>query len=245
MTEIVKTRAIVLRKIDFGDTSKIAQFYSEDFGTISAIVKGARSPKSKIGALVDSMNLLQLVIYKKESRDVQLVSQIDLLKHYSGIRDDYKKFFSATAVIELLLNMTLENEHSKKLFEGTVRILDLIDTTLDNPKIFFVKYFLFFLKEIGYEFQLKQCNVCHKEIDTGGTVSINYETGLICHDCRQNRLTNFDFSEELFYTLSCLSSKQNKILCKEKDLDTIIKMLENFLTYHVHEFKGIKSLKLN
>ncbi|PKL83179.1 MAG: DNA repair protein RecO [Ignavibacteriae bacterium HGW-Ignavibacteriae-3] len=244
MTEIVKTKAIVLRKIDFGDTSRIAQFYSEDFGTMSAIVKGARSPKSKTGALVDSLNLLQLVLYKKESRDVQLVSQIDLLKHYNGIRDDYRKFFSASAVIELLLNMTRENEHSKKIFEGTVRILDLIDETLYNPKILFAKYFLFFLKEIGYEFQIKHCNICLQSIDKRKPISFNYEAGLICHDCRENRLTNFDFGEELFNTLICLSSKQNKINCSEMDLDTIIKMLENFLIYHVHEFKGLKSLKL-
>ena len=145
MSEIVKTEAIVLRKIDFGDTSRIAQFYTEDFGKISAIIKGARSPRSKIGALVDTMNLLQLVFYKKESREVQLVSQIDLIKHYAGIRDNYEKYLSASAILELLSTMTLENEHSKKIFDGTVRIFSLLDSSGSNPKILFAKYFLFFL----------------------------------------------------------------------------------------------------
>ncbi|MHB8906343.1 MAG: DNA repair protein RecO [Melioribacteraceae bacterium] len=244
MSEIIKTEAIVLRKIDFGDTSRIAQFYTKDFGKISAMIKGARSPKSKIGSLVDTMNLLQLVLYKKDTREVQLVSQVDLLKHYPSIRDDYDKYISASAVIELLSNMTLENEHSKKLFEGTVRIFELLDSSNNNPRILFAKYFLFFLKEIGYEFQLKQCNVCGNEINHKRPVSFNYEAGLMCNECRKDRLTNFNFNEELFNLLLCLNSKQNNILCKEEDLKSIIKMLESFLSYHIHEFKGIKSLKL-
>lgn len=243
MSEIVKTQAIVLRKIDFGDTSRIAQFYTEDFGKLSAIIKGARSPKSKIGALVDTMNLLQLVLYKKETREVQLVSQIDLVKHYSGIRDNYGKYISASAIIELLSNLTLENEHSKKLFNGTVRILTLLDSSNDNPKILLAKYFLFFLKEAGYEFQLRHCNVCHNEIDANRPVSINFEVGLMCDECRKDHLTNYDFSEELLNLLLCLNTKQNDILCKEENLNAIINMLEKYLSYHIHEFKGLKSLK--
>jgi DNA repair protein RecO (recombination protein O) len=244
MSEIIKTEAIVLRKIDFGDTSRIAQFYTKEFGKISAIIKGARSPKSKIGTLIDTMNLLQLVLYKKETREVQLVSQVDLIKHYTSIRDDYDKYISASSIIELLSSMTLENEHSKKIFDGTVRIFDLLNSTSDNPKILFAKYFLFFLKEIGYEFQLKHCNVCGNEIDQKRPVSFNYETGLMCSECRKDRLTNYDFNEELFNLLLCLTSKQNKILYKEENLKAVIKMLESFLSYHIHEFKGIKSLKL-
>lgn len=245
MSEIVKTHAIVLRKIDFGETSKIAQFYTEDYGRISAVIKGARSTKSKIGALVDTMNLLQLVLYKKETREVQLVSQVDLVKHFSGIRDNYEKYISASAIIELLSNMTLENEHSKKLFEGTVRIFTLLDSTNDNPKILFTKYFLFFLKEIGYEFQLRRCNVCHNEINSKSSVSINFQAGLMCGECRKDHLTNYDFSEELLNLLICLSSKQNNIYCKEENLNIIIGMLEKYLSFHIHEFKGLKSLKLD
>ena len=59
------------------------------------------------------MNLLQLVLYKRNTR--QLVSQVDLIKQYADIRDNYGKYISASAVIELLSNMTLENEHSKNI----------------------------------------------------------------------------------------------------------------------------------
>lgn len=245
MSEIIKTKAIVLRKINYGDTSRIAQFYSEEFGKISAIIKGARSSKSKSGQLIDTMNILQLVLYKKETREVQIVSEIDLIQHHARIRDDYEKYTFASAVIELLLNLTHENDQNKKLFDGTVKILSLLDSSNENSKLFFAKYFLFFLKEIGYEFQMKHCNVCGKEFSTPQPVSFNYEAGLMCSDCRKDRLTNYDLNEELFNLLLCLSSKTNNVLFSDGDLNQIIKMLEKFLMYSVHEFKGIKSLKMS
>lgn len=244
MSEIIKTRAIVLRKIDYGDSSRIAQFYTEDFGKLSAIIKGAKSPKSKIGMMIDTMNLLQLVLYKKESREVQMVSDVDLIKHHKNIRDDFEKYKYASAVIELLSNMTHENDHNMRLFDGTVRILELLDESKNKLLFLFVKYFFFFLKEIGYEFQLKHCNVCQREIQNTEPVSYNYETGLMCSDCRKDRLSNFDFSEELFNLLTCLNSKANDVRYKDEDLIFIVKMLEKFLMYNVHEFKGLKSLKI-
>ena len=245
MSEIIKTEAIVLRKINFGDSSRIALFYSKDFGKISGIIKGARSSTSKIGSMVDTINLLQLVIYKKEVREVQLIRDVDLIKHYPHIKDDYQKLKYATAIIELLTTMTSENEHNIKLFDGTVRILTLLDSTDENPQILFVKYFFFFLKEIGYEFQIEHCNVCGKKIQSGDQASYNYETGLICAECRTDRLTNFNFTEELFELLICLNSKRNNIKYSEKDLDLIMRMLEKFLMYQLHEFKGLRTFNLN
>jgi DNA repair protein RecO (recombination protein O) len=245
MSEIIKTRAIVLRRINFGDTSRIANFFTEDQGKLSIMIKGARSPKSKIGAIVDTMNVVELIYYKKESRDIQLASQIDLLQHFANTRDDFEKLRYSSAIAELLSTLTAENEPHKKLFEGSVKILGMIDSTKENPKFLFTKYLFFLIKEIGYEFQLEHCNICNREIKSIEPASYNYEAGLICSDCRADRLTNFNFNEELFNLLVCLNTKKNEINYKPNDLDQIITMLEKFLSYHVYEFKGIRSLKIS
>jgi DNA repair protein RecO (recombination protein O) len=244
MSEIVKTQALVLRKINYGDTSRIAQFYTEDYGKISAIIKGARSPKSKIGMLVDTMNLLEIVLYKKETREMQIISDIDLVKHYSGIRDNFEKYKYGSAIIELLTNLTFENEHSKRIFDGTAKMFSLLDENNTDPKFLFAKYFLFFLKESGYEFQIKKCSVCGKELSGKDKPSYNYESGIMCSECSKDRLTNFNLSEELFNLVACLNLKNNMINYTQENLDYLVKMLEKYLTYHVPEFKGIKSIKI-
>lgn len=244
MSEIVKTRAIVLRRLDFGDTSRIAHFFTEEFGKLTAMVKGAKSPKSKTGLAIDLLNVVELVLYKKDTREVQLVSQVEMLKHFSSIRDDFEKYKFASAVIELLSTLITESEPHPKLFEGSVKILSLIDSSNQSPKILFVKYFFFFLKELGYEFQYERCNICRRDISCGEKASINFESGLICSDCKQDRRTNFNFSEELFELIFCLNQKKSLCSYAEEDLDTILILLEKFLSYNISEFKGLKSLKI-
>ena len=141
MSELVKTEAIVLRKIDYGDTSRIIHFFTQDFGKLSAIVKGVRSPKSKIGSMLDTFNYVQIVIYKKETRDIQFVKEVELLKYFGIITEDMTRIQYASAIIELLFNLTVENEDHRKLFVGSVRALELINDLSRDPKLIFVKYF--------------------------------------------------------------------------------------------------------
>ncbi len=242
MPEIVKTKAIVLNKINFGDTSRIANFFTEDYGKIPIIIKGARSPKSKIGYIVDIMNYVEIVFYKKETREIQLSSQIELIKYFAKIRDDYDKLIYSNAIIELLNTFLMENETHKLLFKGTIRILDLINDTNENPKFLFLKYFLFLLKEIGYDIQTDICNSCGQKIVIGDDAAFNFEAGMLCKNCSKDRLINFNFNSELLKLLVCLKAKKN---CNfnEKNLDDLISFLEKFLSYNIHEFKGIRSLK--
>ena len=242
MSELLKTRAIVLKILDYGDSSRIIQFFTEDFGKVSAILKGARSPKSKKGLMVDTFNLVQLIMYKKETRDIQLVSEVDMINHFPFIKEDYDRIKYANAVLELLFNLTVENEHHHKMFIGSVRAFELLNEQNQNPKLTFVKYFLFFVKEIGYEIQLQHCSICNSEIEEAKHVRFNYSAGAICENCSANNFTDTELNKELFNLLICLSTKKNNIQYDEATLDKAIFLIENFLKHNIHEFKGLKSL---
>jgi DNA repair protein RecO (recombination protein O) len=77
--------------MNYGDSSSIALLFTEDLGKISVIVKGARSPKSKYGKIVDPLNYLSVVLYKKETRDLQLLSGADIIEHYPAMKNDLNK----------------------------------------------------------------------------------------------------------------------------------------------------------
>lgn len=242
MSEIVKTKAVVIKKLDYGDTSKIATFFTEDFGKISAIIKGARSPKSKMGSVVDILNTVQIVYYKKESREVQLVSQADLINHYSKIKEDLDKLKYASAVAELLLNLILDDEAHPKLYKGSVKILDLMNEAKEPAEYYFVKYILFFLKENGYEISLDKCSSCGRKIEIGKPYSFSYNSGLLCSECKHEHVISYEFSPELFNLLFCLSRRNNECKYNKNDLTKLIFFFEKYISYHIPEFKGLKSL---
>ncbi|MBN1638813.1 MAG: DNA repair protein RecO [Ignavibacteriales bacterium] len=243
MTKIVKTRAIVLRKINYSDTSKIATFYTEELGRISGIIKGGRNPKSKTGAIIDQMNLIELVFYGKENRDVQLVSQADLIQHYPHIKDDFEKIKYAVAILELLYTLTIENEINKKLFLGAIKIFSLLEKDSEEPKVLFTRFLIFFIKELGYELQLTKCKHCGKQLENQSSVLFNFEFGFFCDECKIHFQAEVAFDKELYKNMLCLMNKKyGNITISNKQLDKIIKFLLKYLAFHIQEFKGIKSL---
>ena len=244
MAVITKSEAIVLRKTKFSDSSLIVQIYTKDKGKISAILKGARSSKSKIGSKIDLINHVEVVFYNKEEKDLQLVTQVNLINHYPKIREDLDKIRYASAVCELILKLIPEHESNDKIFRGTVRILQLINDSKNNESLHFAQYLLFFIKEIGFEISFEKCSNCGSHIDSDIGNAFGYSTGIICDECNEDKLITFQFSEELFNLFKCLTSKNKVGSYNVKNTENIIFILEKFLVYHNSDFNGIKSLQM-
>jgi len=243
MSEIIKTEAIVLSKMNYGDSSSIASLFTENLGKISVIVKGARSPKSNYGKIVDPLNYLAVVLYKKESREIQLLSQADIVEHYPNIKNDLSKLGYAYGVVELVKNLLADHEVNKKIFKGMVKILSRLNSGEEKSEITFGRFFMFLLKETGYEIQIDSCALCGKQ-KFDGDVFYNFEKGLICGECKKTVVDNYDINLELLRYLNCLKTNESAETFSNLILRKAIVFMENHLKYHVPDFKGISSLKL-
>ncbi len=242
MSEIVKTEAVVLSKINYGDSSSIASFFTKEFGKLSAMVKGGRNPKSKISMIIDPLNHLELVLYKKDSRDIQLISNAALISHFGKIKEDFERLKYSYAIIELVKKLTAENEVHLKLFRGIIRILDLINSSNEKPEVLFSRFFIFFLGQIGYDLQLNACASCGKTNLEGMQLSYNFEIGILCENCKRNFIESYKIPVELFNYLICLKSNKMDGASKET-IEKAILFLEKYLRYHVQDFQGITSFK--
>lgn len=243
MSEILKTEAVVLSKMNYGDSSSIASLFAEDLGKISVIVKGGRSPKSKFGRIVDPLNYLSVVLYKKESRELQLLSGADIIEHFTSMKNDLNKLGYAYAVAELVKNLLAEHEVNKKIFKGIIKILSRLNSGDEKPEITFGRFFIFFLKETGYEIQIDSCAICGKKkfVDD---LYYNFDKGLICGECKKTVVDNYDINLELLRYLNCLKNNESAGSFNNIILRKAITFMENHLKYHVPDFKGINSLKL-
>jgi DNA repair protein RecO (recombination protein O) len=244
MAEIIKNEAIVLRKTKFSDSSLIVQLYTKEKGKISALLKGARSSKSRIGSKIDLINHVEVIFYNKEHKELQLVTQVNLIDHYSHIKEDLDKIKYASAVCELILKLIPDHEVNEKLFRGSVRILHLIDAPNHDEILHFAQYLLFFIKEIGFEISFDRCSSCGKVLDKPDTNAFSYSNGIVCNDCEEDKLLTYQFSEELFNLFKCLTTKNNIKSYNRNHAENIIFILEKFLIYHNSDFKGIKSLQI-
>jgi DNA repair protein RecO (recombination protein O) len=242
MSEIIKTEAVVLSKMNYGDTSSIVSLFTKDEGKIIAIAKGSRSSKSKYGRIIDPVNHLQIVFYKKESREVQLISSAEILDHFPVLKTDLDKLKYAYAIIELVKNLLPEHEVNKKLFKGTIRILSRINTSKERPEMSFGRFFIFILKEIGYEIQIEKCAICSKEKPDIEDFYFHFEKGLICGNCKEQTDDIYRIDLELLRYLSCLKNNISTENFNNSEPERAIAFMEKFVKYHVQGFKGVQSL---
>jgi len=242
MSDIIKTEAVVLHKIKYGDTSIIVTLFTKDYGKMSAIVKGGRNPKSKLGLIVDTFNHLQIVFYKKDSREIQLISSADIISHFPNIKTDLDYQRYAQAVLELVKNLNVEHEVNHKLFNGLVRIFTLMDESKESAVILFARFFMFFLSELGYQLQLEKCSGCGKKELSKSELSYNYELGIFCCDCQLNIVESFHINAELFTVLLCLRYNKKVPESVVNLVEKAITFMERHLKNHVPDFKGIQSL---
>ena len=244
MSEIIKTEAVVLHKIKYGETSIIVTVFTKDYGKLSAIVKGGRNPKSKLGLVVDSFNHLQIVFYQKESRDLQVISSADIISHFPSLKADLDYLGYSQAVLELVKNLTADHEVSTVLFNGIVRILSLFETKTESASVLFARFFMFFLGEIGYPIQVSHCSKCGKKELANNELSYNYELGIFCNDCRVSIVESFVISAELFDVLLCLKYNKKVPVGHFGLVDKAINFMEKHLKHNVPDFKGVQSLIL-
>ena len=64
---IFKSLAIVLKSENWRETSKILTLFSQRFGKIRVIAKGARDPKSRLAGNLELFSQISIVFYKKEN----------------------------------------------------------------------------------------------------------------------------------------------------------------------------------
>jgi len=129
---IVKTEAFVLKSFRYGETSKIVTLFTKEFGKINVIVKGARTYKSKLCGVLESMNHVNTIIYLKENRDLHLLTNAEYKKSYTNILNDFDKLQASFRIIEMLNKSVIENDINESIFELLIKTYEMLDETEKN-----------------------------------------------------------------------------------------------------------------
>lgn len=244
MSDIIKTEAVVLSKLNYGDTSSIVTLYTESDGKLSAIIKGGRGPKSKSGKIIDPLNHLQIIFYKKNTRDVQILSDANLISHFVNIKEDLDATKYSFAIIELVKNLTVEHEVNSKLFKGLIKILNMLNDKKETSAFLYGRFLLFFLSELGYELSIDKCSICGNDVVANKSLGFDYNTGFVCSDCFESHSGLETVSAELFELIFCLKTNRLAEKFSVDLMDRFNLLLERYLKFHISDFKGIQSFKI-
>ncbi|MBC8042423.1 MAG: DNA repair protein RecO [Rhizobacter sp.] len=172
---IHKIEAVVLRAIDFRDQSKILTLYTRAFGRMTAIAKGCRTSPSKFGSSLEVGSHIEAVLYKKDTRDIQNLTDAHLLTPMLNLTTSMERLSAALQTLELVRVATEDGDRNTKLFELLLGTLKAVDAPREAKQKLFAGFFFFFevhlIGLLGFKPSFGECVLSGKniiaEIDRG------------------------------------------------------------------------------
>src|SRR5512136_1526288 len=101
-----KTSAIVLRVVDFSETSCVVTLFTEGFGRIGVLAKGARRPKGPFDSALDLLAVCRIVFIDKSADALDLLTEARLERRFRSASRDLSRLYAGYYVAELLLELT-------------------------------------------------------------------------------------------------------------------------------------------
>ena len=181
---IVTTDAVVLRTMKYRESSRIAVLYTRALGKISVIAKGARDGKSRLGGGLQPMNLVSAVLYVRETRELQLITQCDVLAPMHALGGDLDRMGAAMAALELTDAVSPPGEPSGELFELLRATLGAVSAATNQPGNALYYFELHLLGLIGFRPLLTSCASCGAAVEPEGRAEMRMgHGGILCRDC--------------------------------------------------------------
>ncbi|MEO0733666.1 MAG: recombination protein O N-terminal domain-containing protein, partial [Bacteroidota bacterium] len=102
---LLKTRALIFRATKYGDSSIILEVYTEQRGIRKYIISGVRKARSRTPAsLVQPLNLVDLVAYEREGKDLQRIKEVRPAHVYTRIPFDVYRGTVGLFMLEVARN---------------------------------------------------------------------------------------------------------------------------------------------
>lgn len=146
-----KTRGIIFRATDYGESSVIVQIFTEKFGLQSYIINGAKKPKAKISRnMLQPLHLLDLVVYHKNTGSVQRISELKNAPVLLSIPYDVIKSCIAIFLNEVLYKAIKQQSPDENLFDFIFSAIEWLDHQTESVANFHLVFLTRLTRYLGF-----------------------------------------------------------------------------------------------
>ncbi|MEL6391873.1 MAG: DNA repair protein RecO [Bacteroidota bacterium] len=115
---LISTTAIIFKSFPYRDTSLILDMYTRSHGMRKYLINGVRKAKARTPAnLLQLMNLVDIVAYEREDREINRLKEVRLAKPYQNIPFDLKRGTLGLFMLEMTRRSVREAETNEGLFD--------------------------------------------------------------------------------------------------------------------------------
>ena len=188
----LKTEAVVLRSIRYGEADRILHLYSTARGRIGAIAKGARRPKSRFGGRLEPFFRLDLVLHEGRG-ELLTVTNVSTVDGYPRLRSSGPALTAAARACDAVLRLLDSTEPNQPAYNLLCSYLSLLDAPAQPRGACLETALAFRLKlalAAGFVPELASCTRCGEADHL--TAFSGAGGGVVCASCEAG---SFQLSE--------------------------------------------------
>lgn len=181
MAGSLKTEAVVLRSMRYGEADRILHLYTPQRGRLSGIAKGVRKTRSRFGGRLEPFCRVELVLHEGRS-DLLTVTSAQTVAPYSRLRSNGATIDAAARACDAVNRLFGEAEPSEPVFHLLCNELALLDA--DAAHAGYANQLAFRLKLLvagGFAPYLAACASCGERDHLVGFSGA--AGGVVCASC--------------------------------------------------------------
>jgi DNA repair protein RecO (recombination protein O) len=229
----VKTEAVVLRSIRYGEADRILHLYSSVRGRVNAIAKGVRKPRSRFGGRLEPFFRLDLILHEGRG-ELLTVTNVSTVEGYPRLRSSAPALNAGARACDAVLRLFDSAETNRPAYNLLCRYLSLLDdpaqgraTAVETALAFRLKLALV----AGFAPELASCTRCG-EVDhlTGFSGAAG---GVVCAACEAG---SFPLTEEAhrFMVEAIAKPLAEAPTAEPRDLRLVERAVGQTLEHHAH-----------
>jgi len=146
-----KTRGIVFKTTDYGESSVIVQIFTEKFGLQSYIINGVKKPRAKISRnMLQPLHLLDLVVYHKSTGQVQRISELRNSPVLQSVPYDVIKSSIVLFLNEVLYKAVKQQSAEENLFDFIFNAIEWLDNQTEGLANFHLLFLTRLTRYLGF-----------------------------------------------------------------------------------------------
>jgi DNA repair protein RecO (recombination protein O) len=227
--------AIVLRRLDYGESDRILTLLTREQGKFAAIAKGARKGKARSAGALDLFARSRMLLAKGHNLDV--VAQVERRGDVRNISGDLQRTAYACLVAEVV-DKVLEDRHPvDDVFDLVVATLERLNAPERSPRADASWFLMRILELLGYQPQLDSCAACGRPLPEAAPWFSPLLGGVLCSSCGAHHQAGSSVSVNGLKVLRVMASGDgelyDRLRLNPQLLGELEQALEAQLEYHL------------
>ena len=156
---IHKTPAIVIGRRELGESDRLVDFYTLEFGKLRGVAKAARRVRSRFGSALELFTLGELVFFDTGRSELVRVDHFDIVTPFVGLREHLERLGQGAWAIECVARLSADRDPHPALFRLLVRDLRALEGS-GRPAWISVCFALRAVDLLGHRPRIDRCLVC-------------------------------------------------------------------------------------